>query len=376
MKGTLMRVTRFSVGGLAAFFPFFAAASAVAATGPVTARLVADVSAVQPGAPFRLGVQLDIAEGWHIYDRAPGDTGYPTTVKFALPDGFRAGELNYPKARTYRDPGDIVSRGFEGRALLWTTVKAPSGLPVEGRLTLRGKVDWLSCKDVCVPGSKDVSLSLRVADGAAIPSAESRLFAAADPKKAAEGSGAGGIHGLGKAAPDFTLPDAKGKEYSLANYRGKHVVLEWTNQQCPFVKAHYNSGTMQRLAKEWTKKGIIWLTIDSSHFVTPESIGKWAKDKEIEHTVLLDPKGKVGRAYGAKTTPHMFIIDPGGHIAYQGAIDDNPLGKKKEASETTNYVSNALEALLSGKPVPVASAKSYGCSVKYEAAAKGKKKSR
>src|SRR2546428_5074573 len=131
---------------------------------------------------------------------------------------------------------------------------------------------------------------------------------------------------VGNAAPDFSLPDSKGQTHSLSQYKGKYVVLEWFNPECPFVKKHYGSGNMQKLQQEYAGKGVVWLTIDSNApgtegNITPEQADKIAKAWNARHTaLLLDPDGKVGRAYGAKNTPNMVIIDPAGKIVYQGAI--------------------------------------------------------
>lgn len=166
---------------------------------------------------------------------------------------------------------------------------------------------------------------------------------------------------VGKPAPTFKLTDASGKEHDLAAYKGKVVVLEWTEEGCPYVKRHYASGTMQKLAKKYDGK-VVWLAVNSSHFVKAEETKGWKKDNGITYPVLLDPEGKVGRAYGAKTTPHMYVIDAEGKVAYEGAIDSDPRG---ESETVTNYVDQALTSVLAGKAVTVPATKSYGCSVKY-----------
>jgi peroxiredoxin len=177
---------------------------------------------------------------------------------------------------------------------------------------------------------------------------------------------------VGSAAPDFSLQDAKGKTHALADFKGKYVVLEWFNPDCPFVKKHYGSGNMQKLQQEFTNKGVVWLTIDSNApglegNLTPEqasnTISSW---KTHQTALLLDPEGKAGRAYGAKNTPHMFVINPEGKIVYEGAIDSKPSPNPADIANSTNYVQVALEESLSGKPVSNPNTKPYGCSVKYK----------
>lgn len=175
-----------------------------------------------------------------------------------------------------------------------------------------------------------------------------------------------------KPAPDFTLVDINGKKHSLSDYRGKFVVLEWVNFGCPFVKKHYNSGNMQKLQKMYTEKGVIWLSICSSApgkqgYYEPEKIKEILKEKGSSPTAyLLDPEGTVGKMYGAQTTPHMYIIDPKGTLIYAGGIDDKPTSKLEDIETAHNYVVAALDAAMAGKPVPVKTAKPYGCSVKYK----------
>lgn len=168
---------------------------------------------------------------------------------------------------------------------------------------------------------------------------------------------------IGNTAPDFSLTDATGKTHKLSDYRGRHVVLEWTNPQCPYVVRHYKADTFEKMAKTYADKKVAWLAIDSSHFVSPEDAKKWQKDQGMSYATLLDKDGETGKAYGARTTPHMFVIDDKGVIQYMGAIDDDSYGLKKEP---TNYVANALDSLIAGKPVAVSSTKPYGCGVKYK----------
>ncbi|QRN96863.1 thioredoxin family protein [Archangium violaceum] len=169
---------------------------------------------------------------------------------------------------------------------------------------------------------------------------------------------------VGKPAPAFTLKDEAGKEHSLAQYKGKIVVLEWTNSDCPFVQRHYTANTMQKTLAGFDAKKVVWLAVDSTASHTPDKVAAWKKEKGFTYSVLQDASGTVGKSYGAKTTPHMYVIDEQGVLRYAGAIDDDPRGNKKEG--TTNYVKTAVDALLSGKPVPATSSEPYGCSVKYK----------
>jgi peroxiredoxin len=175
----------------------------------------------------------------------------------------------------------------------------------------------------------------------------------------------------GSLAPDFTLPDASGKSHTLSAYRGKWVVLEWVNYDCPFVKKHYGSGNMQKHQKAAREKGAVWLSINSS---APGKQGHFEGDelaKRIEgaegqvDAYLLDSEGKTGKSYKAKTTPHMFVIDPAGKVVYAGAIDDRPSADQADVKDAENYVAAALEAGMAGKPVKTASTTPYGCGVKY-----------
>jgi peroxiredoxin len=177
---------------------------------------------------------------------------------------------------------------------------------------------------------------------------------------------------VGSAAPDFSLTDAKGKTHSLSQYKGKHVVLEWFNPECPFVKKHYGGGNMQKLQEEYTSKGVVWLTIDSNApglegNLTPEQAQKKMSEWKTKQTaILLDPEGKAGRSYGAKNTPHMFIINPDGKVVYEGAIDSKATPNPADIPSSTNYIKAALDESLAGKPVTTANTKPYGCSVKYK----------
>jgi peroxiredoxin len=165
---------------------------------------------------------------------------------------------------------------------------------------------------------------------------------------------------VGQPAPAFTLTDADGKTHSLAQYKGKTVVLEWTNPGCPFVVRHYDAQTMKKLAGQ--HKDVVWLAVNSTATNTADDSKKWAKDKGLPYPTLLDTDGKVGKVYGARTTPHMFVIDGKGVLRYAGAIDSDPKGK---GGTVTSYVGDALTALAAGKAPSPASTEPYGCSVKY-----------
>lgn len=176
---------------------------------------------------------------------------------------------------------------------------------------------------------------------------------------------------VGEKAPDFKVTDMNGKAHQLSDYKGKYVVLEWMNEGCPYVKKHYESNNMQKLQKEFTGKNVVWLTVASS---AKGKQGYWtadlakAKSKEwniASSAVLLDADGKMGKAYGAKVTPHMFVIHPEGSIIYNGAIDSNDSSEASVIPSSTNYVAEALNSSLAGKPIKVSTSKPYGCGVKF-----------
>jgi peroxiredoxin len=176
---------------------------------------------------------------------------------------------------------------------------------------------------------------------------------------------------IGEKAPEFTATDSNGVEHTLSQYAGKYVVLEWHNNGCPYVRKQYNSGNMQKLQKEWTARGVVWLTVVSSApgkqgYVTADEENAYLKQINAAPTaVLLDPTGRLGHLYDAKTSPHMFIIDPSGTLIYNGAIDDQPTPDPASIEGATNYVSQALSEAMAGKPVSVPTSRPYGCSVKY-----------
>lgn len=177
---------------------------------------------------------------------------------------------------------------------------------------------------------------------------------------------------VGEAAPDFTATDSNGKAHHLADYKGKYVVLEWHNQGCPYTRKHYESGNMQHLQKEWTEKGVVWFTVISSapgtqgYVTAPQENEYLKKMNAVPTAVLLDPDGNLGHLYAAKTTPHMYIINPAGVLIYNGAIDDHPTPDQADIASSRNYVSTALQEALAGKPVSDAATRPYGCSVKYK----------
>jgi peroxiredoxin len=176
---------------------------------------------------------------------------------------------------------------------------------------------------------------------------------------------------LGKPAPPFTVSDSNGKSWSLADLKGKVVVLETTNYQCPYVRKHYNSGNMQNQQREAAAKGVVWLTVAASApgeegYVTAEQANEIARrGHAAPAAVLLDPQSKIARAYGATVTPHMYIIDTAGMLVYKGGIDSIPSSNVDDIPRADQYVRVALGEVLAGKPVKDASTRPYGCSLKY-----------
>jgi len=173
---------------------------------------------------------------------------------------------------------------------------------------------------------------------------------------------------VGSPAPDFELLSIDGKAHKLSDFRGKIVVLEWTNPGCPVVQRHYRNGLMPALQTECTGKGVVWLTINSTNpshpnYKTPDGLKTIYSDWKAAFTALLmDADGKAGKAFGAKTTPHMFVLDKDGKLAYNGAVDDDPQGSKETR---VNYVKLAVDSLIKGEPIGTSTTKPYGCSVKY-----------
>jgi peroxiredoxin len=176
---------------------------------------------------------------------------------------------------------------------------------------------------------------------------------------------------VGQSAPDFALTDVNGKAVKLADFKGKHVVVEWHNPGCPFVQKHYDTNNMQSLQDKYDAKDTVWLTVNStakSHqdYMADDKLkGYLAEKKSAPDAYMTDVDGKVGKAYGAKTTPHMYVINPAGMVVYAGAIDDKPSAKKDDVKGAKNYVVAALDESKAGKTVASASTSPYGCSVKY-----------
>ncbi len=204
-----------------------------------------------------------------------------------------------------------------------------------------------------------VALTLAVALTGCAPDADVEAIAAAATAK------------VGQPAPAISLVDSTGKQRSLQEFAGRTVVLEWTNHQCPFVRKHYGADNMQVQQREATAAGAVWLSINSSapgkqgHVDGPTAERLRAESKSAQTAYLLDPDGKAGRAFGAKTTPHMYVIDPQGVLRYAGAIDSIPSADDEDIAQATQYVPQALAELSAGKPVSVAVTQPYGCSVKY-----------
>jgi peroxiredoxin len=175
----------------------------------------------------------------------------------------------------------------------------------------------------------------------------------------------------GQPAPAFKGTDIAGKPVSLGDFRGKYVVLEWNNPNCPFVMKHYDSGNMQALQKRFGADNVAWISVNStsdshSDYMTPEKLAGWFKQQNATPAaVLMDSKGEIGRAYGAKVTPHMYVIDPKGTVIYAGAIDDKRSSNPADVKSATNYVTAALTDARSGKPVATAASSAYGCTIKY-----------
>lgn len=177
---------------------------------------------------------------------------------------------------------------------------------------------------------------------------------------------------VGQAAPDFSATDTGGKTRQLSDYKGKLVVLEWTNPGCPFVQKHYN-GNMQSLQKEFAAKGVVWLSLNSTEtgngdYLTPAKLAGWMGEKQASATaILMDESGKIGQLYGAKTTPHMYVVSQQGRLVYAGAIDSIASAQVDDIKTAKNYVRQGLNEALSGKAITLASSRAYGCSIKYKA---------
>ena len=175
----------------------------------------------------------------------------------------------------------------------------------------------------------------------------------------------------GQPAPAFRGVDVNGKPVSLADFRGKTVVLEWNNPNCPFVQKHYTSGNMQALQQKNTGAGVVWLAINStteshSDYLAPAKLAAWFGEQKAAPTaIVMDPKGEIGRMYGAKVTPHMYVVDPKGTLVYAGAIDDKRSANPADVKTSTNHVAVALADVAAGKSVTTAATTAYGCTIKY-----------
>lgn len=187
------------------------------------------------------------------------------------------------------------------------------------------------------------------------------------------GSNAAAAPTVGQQAPDFVAVDTTGAKHKLSDFAGKFVVLEWTNPGCPFVRKHYGSGNMPATQKAATDKGVVWLAINSTEraatdYLKPDALDAWMKSQKAAPTaVLMDEDGLIGQVYGARTTPHIFIIDPKGTLVYAGGIDSIASARADDIKTATNYVNQALGEAFGGRPISAATTRPYGCSIKYKA---------
>jgi peroxiredoxin len=178
---------------------------------------------------------------------------------------------------------------------------------------------------------------------------------------------------VGQAAPDFSLPDTAGQPVKLSDFRGRYVVLEWNNPGCPFVRKHYQ-GNMQALQKAAREQGLAWLAINSTEeasadYLSPAQLAAWMAQQKAQPTAtLMDPQGRVGRAYAARVTPHIYIVDPQGRLAYAGGIDSIASARVEDIPQATNYVRQALGEIAAGRPLSTSTSRPYGCSIKFQAA--------
>ncbi len=177
---------------------------------------------------------------------------------------------------------------------------------------------------------------------------------------------------VGQPAPDITLKDTTGKTVRLSDFKGKHVVLEWTNPGCPFVRKHYDSGNMPATQKDAAGKNVVWLAVNSTEkasgdYLEPAKLTSWLKERQsVPTAILMDEEGTAGRAYGARTTPHMYIVNPQGQLIYAGGIDSIASAKVDDIPRATNYVKTGLMEALAGKPLTASTTRPYGCSIKYK----------
>jgi len=180
---------------------------------------------------------------------------------------------------------------------------------------------------------------------------------------------------VGQAAPDFTLTDTSGKSVRLSDFKGRHVVLEWVNPGCPYVRKHYSSANMQGTQKETTGKGVVWLAINSTEtahgdYLAPDKLAAWMTQQQAAPTrTLMDAEGTVGQVYGARTTPHMYIINPQGQLIYAGGIDSIPSSRAEDIKAAVNYVRQGVSQALAGQALSNPTTRPYGCSIKYKSGA-------
>lgn len=311
---------------------------AEAAINPVKVSFNADPKAISPGGSVKLGVHFEISTGWHIYGKNAGDSGLPTKIKFTVPQGFSVSDIDWPEVERFESAGNIVTFGYSKPVTLPVTLSAAANAAIGESVKIEANVSWLNCSEtLCIPEKQKLSLDLPVEEVHAALSAD--------------------------MAPPFSLTDQNGKTVALSDFAGKIVVLEWTNPDCPFVKRHHKAGTMEKLAQKFSTQNVVWLGINSTYFMTAKNNQAFVEQYKLTYPVLLDSEGSVGKAYGAKTTPYMVVIDQHGKIAYRGAIDDDPSGDNE--GQAQNYVEQSVQAILNMKPIEVAETKSYGCSVKY-----------
>lgn len=204
-----------------------------------------------------------------------------------------------------------------------------------------------------------------------IPTARTMLLTAALLLVGAPIAAAPATATVGAPAPAFTATDTSGRQVSLASFKGRHVVLEWVNPGCPFVRKHYDAQNMQGTQKSAAAQGVVWLAVNSTSadhvdYLPPAKMAAWMKQQgAAADATLMDESGKIGRAYGARTTPHMYLIDPQGVLLYAGAIDNKPTANPADIAGATNHVRQALDEALAGRPLSVATTRAYGCTIKY-----------
>lgn len=317
----------------------------------VQAELIADAETVERGKPFQVGVLLKVKPDWYVYWKHPGEAGMATAVEFDVPDGYTVGPLAWPRPSEFEAPGEITSYGYKDEVLLTATVTPPEDGQAAGPVPVSAHVSWLACKEKCIPGDARLDLQIHtVEDPADAKPAHAELFETWAERTP-------------PPAPKLTLADQDGNEVALADLKGEIVVLEWINPDCPFVKRHHvQRDTMTGLARRYASEGVVWLAVNSTHYMDTQANRNLRERWNLPYPVLVDQDGKAGRAWNAKTTPHMFVISPEGRVVYQGAIDNDPRGQREAP---TNYVDQALTEILAGKPVSEPVTRPYGCSLKY-----------